>query len=60
MSIDTFKETFGIEPNNTDSNNSDSKIIYNRYESEPSIPDEGDFDKVWVYRVSDLESYYNI
>lgn len=61
MTIDAFKQTFGInERNNPKANDEEGMVIYKRYESLPSKPDKGKIAEVYLYRTDDLAEFYAI
>jgi len=58
MSIWTYKNKKRIEPNDTKTNGSDGLIMYDAYASIESKPDFGYFDKIYIFRVQDLDIHF--
>jgi len=60
MSVWTYKIRKGISPNTNSSNGSDSlQILRKGARTFMSIPDKGNFDKVQLFRVEDLNDFYS-
>lgn len=61
MSVWTFKNKHGIQPNDWKSNgNEGQELISQGGKVHSSTPDFGNFDKIYIYPVSDLEEYYGV
>ncbi|MCJ8288454.1 MAG: hypothetical protein HRT58_00365 [Crocinitomicaceae bacterium] len=60
MSIWTYKNKKSIEPNDTKSNGSAGMVMYDSYASIESKPDFGNFDKIYVFRMEDLDRHFKM
>jgi hypothetical protein len=59
MSIWTFKNKYGIEPNNSKVNDADGQeLIFGGTEYFESIPDFGNSSLVYIYPLEELEYHY--
>ena len=59
MSIWAFKKRHNISPNDKDSNGSEGRELTSKCKDiHSSSPDFGGFNKIFLYKVSDLEDYY--
>lgn len=59
MSVWTYKNKKGIEPNNTTSNSSAGLYLHATCESIPTKPDFGNFDVIYIFKKEDLDKYFN-
>ena len=61
MSVWTFKNNHGIQPNDWKSNGTEGQeLIAEGVKVHSSTPDFGNFDKIYIYPVNDLEVYYGV
>jgi len=61
MSVYTFKNTHGLEPNSNKINGDEGQeIIASGVRYHSCTPDFGNFDKVFIYPINDLENYFNV
>jgi hypothetical protein len=58
MSVWTYKKNNGIEPMDSASNSAQGKEMHASYEAIASKPDFGNYDKIYLYNDSDLNTYY--
>ena len=61
MSIYSFKKKHNLNPNNHSSNGTEGQeLISNKVECHTCKPDFGNFDKVFIYPINELEKFYGI
>ncbi|MBX3164458.1 MAG: hypothetical protein KF900_08255 [Bacteroidetes bacterium] len=61
MSVWTFKNKYGIKPNDNTNNGTQGKELIQRgIEYHASTPDFGGFEEIYIYPVEALKNYYGV